>query len=273
MKISKLGHAVQKNTHKLTKQVLAGIAEATRASEDILSGITELTEQEFSDTLKMARLAEGKTGKALNAIETIPNRNEITEAVSASTKADNTISFNNFFKQAKAGLNIEDRAGAEAEAQALESERINRIMSSEGEAPEIINQTNRATSTSNSTAKLHMTAGEQNYYNPEWSVTEAGLVSQGKMTPNEVAKERSSRRKNMFDKDFEKRALQKQRNEFNFDESRFDVLDENSSDTPWSSTAKAALGTAVAGGALMAALSSSRGQQNNAQLYGQQPLY
>ena len=42
---------------------------------------------------------------------------------------------------------------------------------------------------------------------------------------------------------------------------------------PWSSTAKAALGTAVAGGALMAALSSSRGQQNNAQLYGQQPLY
>ena len=44
-------------------------------------------------------------------------------------------------------------------------------------------------------------------------------------------------------------------------------------DTAWGSTAKAALGTAVAGGALMAALSSSRGQQNNAQLYGQQPLY
>lgn len=43
--------------------------------------------------------------------------------------------------------------------------------------------------------------------------------------------------------------------------------------TAWGSTAKAALGTAVAGGALMAALSSSRGQQNNAQLYGQQPLY
>lgn len=44
-------------------------------------------------------------------------------------------------------------------------------------------------------------------------------------------------------------------------------------ETPWASTARAALGTAVAGGALMAALSSSRGQQNNAQLYGQQPLY
>lgn len=39
------------------------------------------------------------------------------------------------------------------------------------------------------------------------------------------------------------------------------------------SVGRAALGTAVAGGALMAALSSSRGQQNNAQLYGQQPLY
>ena len=36
---------------------------------------------------------------------------------------------------------------------------------------------------------------------------------------------------------------------------------------------KIALGTAVTGAALCAALSSSRGQQNNAQLYGQQPLY
>ena len=43
--------------------------------------------------------------------------------------------------------------------------------------------------------------------------------------------------------------------------------------TPWSSTAKAALGTAVVGAGICAALSSSRGQQNNAQLYGQQPLY
>lgn len=41
----------------------------------------------------------------------------------------------------------------------------------------------------------------------------------------------------------------------------------------WSRGAKVALGTAVTGAALCAALSSSRGQQNNAQLYGQQPLY
>lgn len=41
----------------------------------------------------------------------------------------------------------------------------------------------------------------------------------------------------------------------------------------WSRGAKIALGTAVTGAALCAALSSSRGQQNNAQLYGQQPLY
>lgn len=39
------------------------------------------------------------------------------------------------------------------------------------------------------------------------------------------------------------------------------------------SVGRAALGTAVGGAALMAALSGSRGQQNNAQLYGQQPLY
>lgn len=44
-------------------------------------------------------------------------------------------------------------------------------------------------------------------------------------------------------------------------------------DAPWASGMKIALGTAVTGAALCAALSSSRGQQNNAQLYGQQPLY
>lgn len=43
--------------------------------------------------------------------------------------------------------------------------------------------------------------------------------------------------------------------------------------TPWANGIKVALGTAVTGAALCAALSSSRGQQNNAQLYGQQPLY
>ena len=48
-------------------------------------------------------------------------------------------------------------------------------------------------------------------------------------------------------------------------------VEENS--TTWSSTAKAALGTAVVGAGICAALSSNRGQQNNAQLYGQQPLY
>lgn len=44
-------------------------------------------------------------------------------------------------------------------------------------------------------------------------------------------------------------------------------------DAPWANGIKIALGTAVTGAALCAALSSSRGQQNNAQLYGQQPLY
>lgn len=49
-------------------------------------------------------------------------------------------------------------------------------------------------------------------------------------------------------------------------------LEENEP-TSWGQTAKTVLGTAVGGAALMAALSGSRGQQNNAQLYGQQPLY
>ena len=43
--------------------------------------------------------------------------------------------------------------------------------------------------------------------------------------------------------------------------------------TSWANGIKVALGTAVTGAALCAALSASRGQQNNAQLYGQQPLY
>lgn len=44
-------------------------------------------------------------------------------------------------------------------------------------------------------------------------------------------------------------------------------------ETPWAGGMRAALGTAVGGAALLAAINSSRGQQNNAQLYGQQPLY
>jgi len=51
------------------------------------------------------------------------------------------------------------------------------------------------------------------------------------------------------------------------------LLDKSSENSAWSSTAKAALGTAVVGAGICAALSSNRGQQNNAQLYGQQPLY
>ena len=51
------------------------------------------------------------------------------------------------------------------------------------------------------------------------------------------------------------------------------ALEKQNTETPWSRGAKIVLGTAVTGAALCAALSSSRGQQNNAQLYGQQPLY
>lgn len=51
------------------------------------------------------------------------------------------------------------------------------------------------------------------------------------------------------------------------------TLEKQNAETPWSSTARAVLGTAVVGAGICAALSSSRGQQNNAQLYGQQPLY
>ncbi len=50
-------------------------------------------------------------------------------------------------------------------------------------------------------------------------------------------------------------------------------LSNKNSENQWSGTMRAALGTAVGGAALMAALSGNRGQQNNAQLYGQQPLY
>lgn len=52
-----------------------------------------------------------------------------------------------------------------------------------------------------------------------------------------------------------------------------DEMNELSKGSQWSRSAKIVLGTAVTGAALCAALSSSRGQQNNAQLYGQQPLY
>ena len=56
-------------------------------------------------------------------------------------------------------------------------------------------------------------------------------------------------------------------------ESGKNLLNNSPEDAPWSNGMKIALGTAVTGAALCAALSSSRGQQNNAQLYGQQPLY
>lgn len=50
-------------------------------------------------------------------------------------------------------------------------------------------------------------------------------------------------------------------------------ISQSSAENPWSGGMRAALGTAVGGAALLAAINSSRGQQNNAQLYGQQPLY
>ena len=112
MKISKLGHVLQKNRHKLTKDVVYGVNKALGASETELSEIAKTTEQEFLDQAKKVRILLGESGKPLNAIENIPIKNEVTEAVSAPTKVDNTISFNKFFKQAKAGLNIEDKAGA-----------------------------------------------------------------------------------------------------------------------------------------------------------------
>lgn len=71
-----------------------------------------------------------------------------------------------------------------------------------------------------------------------------------------------------------KNALQRNLTEYNYDNPEFDILNQSQSNQQsWGLTAKAVLGTAVGGAALCAALSSSRGQQNNAQLYGQQPLY
>lgn len=76
-----------------------------------------------------------------------------------------------------------------------------------------------------------------------------------------------------------KQRLNDTMNEFNYeDKERAKLFQEEfdelyNKNTPWSTTARAALGTAVVGAGICAALSSSRGQQNNAQLYGQQPLY
>jgi len=146
--------------------------------------------------------------------------------------------------------------------------------SSQTGAP-VNNGTTSSTQNAN-TPHLNLTQAQQNYYNPEWDVTEAGLVSQGKMTPAEVAKERSARRKAAFQKESDplKRKLRAEVNEYNYDEKRFDELFNNDkTETPFARGVKIALGAAVGGGLLVKALSDNRGSQNNAQLYGQQPLY
>ncbi len=50
-------------------------------------------------------------------------------------------------------------------------------------------------------------------------------------------------------------------------------INQSSAEASWSDGMRVALGTAVGGAALLAAINSSRGHQNNAQLYGQQPIY
>lgn len=113
---------------------------------------------------------------------------------------------------------------------------------------------------------------ERMAYESEMQATEAALEAQGKMTEREIAKDQAKR----IEQETKRRSEMKKRasvNEFNYDNAENRKYFEDNNSTPWSSTAKAALGTAVGGAALMAALSSSRGQQNNAQLYGQQPLY
>lgn len=104
------------------------------------------------------------------------------------------------------------------------------------------------------------------------------MRANGTITRAEAKKQYAAARKER-DVARNKQRLSDTMNEFNYEDKEraklfqeeFDEL--NNKNTPWSSTAKAALGTAVGGAALMAALSGSRGQQNNAQLYGQQPLY
>lgn len=117
-------------------------------------------------------------------------------------------------------------------------------------------------------------------YNAEMQATNEALAAQGIITEEAARKEgfivHESQLPNQAEvKQKYKEALQRNINENNYDLSEFNILNEPpvNEDTPWAQPMKVALGTAVAGGALCAALSSSRGQQNNAQLYGQQPLY
>lgn len=101
------------------------------------------------------------------------------------------------------------------------------------------------------------------------------MLSQGTITRSE-AKQRFTKARAARDKQIKLENLQKEVNEFNYEDPKYnDLFKKQGIDTgtPWSSTARAALGTAVVGAGVCAALSSSRGQQSNAQLYGQQPLY
>ena len=135
------------------------------------------------------------------------------------------------------------------------------------------NQTSN-TITSTQPASTNRLKGNRDRYNQEVSDTRQ-MLSQGTITRSE-AKQRFTKARAARDKQIKLENLQKEVNEFNYEDPKYNDLFKKqgiNTGTPWSSTAKAALGTAVVGAGICAALSSSRGQQNNAQLYGQQPLY
>ena len=248
----------------------------------------EAADEAFIDTQRKSlqeRVAQAKERNAARAAnqqnKAKPKLKTLEEAIKDGESFDLSNSIANSYDDAESVAKIESNvnAKAQAEAQEKESERLSNILSS-GTEPESISIAYESNNVGTTKLRNNQPSEAISPFEAEMQATEAALETKGKMSSVEVAQDRALR----IDKERGKtyglnkpitaeQAKMLNNPEYYYDSPEYKQIFNEQEATPWSSTAKAALGTAVGGAALMAALSGSRGQQNNAQLYGQQPLY
>lgn len=143
----------------------------------------------------------------------------------------------------------------------------------EAQTAEPINVQNPATHSSSSSLRNNQQNGQTLVAGDEGSIDDlADSVRHDYQRQQALAKGRKENEKYWKSQPTEEEEIDDLYNTVTKKPSKFKPRN-NNNENQWSGTMRAALGTAVGGAALMAALSGNRGQQNNAQLYGQQPLY
>lgn len=219
------------------------------------------------------KVLQPKTRESLLAEEKTKQQASINQKINEAEVGDHaSINDYEFTPEEEAARHMAAQEKQLAAAQAADAEEItNGSLESNTSINKKIRNTNSNTTKAGNQMYGIVKQNERMAYESEMQATEAALVEQGRMTEKEVSKDQARR----VQQETKRRAEEAKRaavNEFNYDDINNQKYFKDIG-TPWSTTARAALGTAVVGAGICAALSSSRGQQSNAQLYGQQPLY